>query len=180
MIGRVEVYMRCVLLSIVLSLGCAASSGRSGLPEDSAGTDLLVSDSKAEEAVLDATRPDFQAPCTGSSQACYGNQLLLCVEGDWTVVEPPCAFGCVPGGWCRTCTPKTRECRDQDVIACDSGGDGWNVLETCQPTCSVCELGACKIVGTCEGKVCGDDGCGNTCGWCRVEETCDAGQCLKK
>jgi hypothetical protein len=175
--------MRCVLL-IVFGLGCATSSDRSALPEDLVGTNLAI-DNGIEDATHDVvsdaySRPDLQAPCAGSSQACYGDQLLLCVEGGWTIVEPPCAFGCVPGGWCRTCTPATRECQGQAVVECADGGDGWGVLDTCQPPCSTCKLGACKIVGTCEGKFCGDDGCGNPCGWCRVDEICDAGRCLKQ
>jgi len=71
------------------------------------------------------------------------------------------------------------------------GGDDGNADNSCSPsnptgTCEdgkVCKNGMCvKDEGSCtpdcSGKVCGDDGCGGTCGTCNAGETCDAnGQC---
>ncbi|MBT9555876.1 MAG: hypothetical protein IV100_07605 [Myxococcales bacterium] len=34
-------------------------------------------------------------------------------------------------------------------------------------------------LGSCDGKVCGDDGCGNVCGVCTDGRVCDAGQCIQ-
>ncbi|MBK8258879.1 MAG: trypsin-like serine protease [Polyangiaceae bacterium] len=51
----------------------------------------------------------------------------------------------------------------------DSGGNGGNGGG--EPTCTP----------KCEGKACGDDGCGSTCGECSNGESCsDEGQCVAK
>ena len=44
----------------------------------------------------------------------------------------------------------------------------------------LCESGACVAVCTpgCTDKVCGDDGCGGSCGACALGEVCDAGACV--
>jgi hypothetical protein len=36
----------------------------------------------------------------------------------------------------------------------------------------------CACAPQCGGKVCGDDGCGGSCGNCGVNQTCQAGQCV--
>ncbi len=36
----------------------------------------------------------------------------------------------------------------------------------------VCKAGECVCKASCEGKTCGDDGCGDTCGSCKPTETC--------
>ena len=50
----------------------------------------------------------------------------------------------------------------------------------CPGAQSVCENGQCVCVPKCQGKQCGDDGCGGSCGTCPTGETCQAqsGQCI--
>ncbi|MGB0589587.1 MAG: hypothetical protein ACPGU1_07915 [Myxococcota bacterium] len=82
-----------------------------------------------------------------------------------------------------------------DVASCDvdaerrcseAGGvevclDGsWQAGEACGEGL-VCDAGECVVTcaASCEGKVCGDDGCGGVCGICKDDESCDdAGQCV--
>jgi CSLREA domain-containing protein len=50
---------------------------------------------------------------------------------------------------------------------------------TCTECGEVCQNGQCVFAG-CDGKVCGDDGCGSSCGECPVNHNCQDGQCLCK
>lgn len=65
---------------------------------------------------------------------------------------------------------------EPDASAADSGAMG-DVADTTQDE----ELGPGNDLGcapACDGKDCGDDGCGSTCGSCPSNQTCDeAGQC---
>ena len=70
--------------------------------------------------------------------------------------------------------PETCNGVDDD---CDGGTDeGGGAL--C-PAGHVCEgLSGCSCVPACDGRVCGDDGCGGSCGTCTGHDTCDGdGQC---
>jgi len=66
------------------------------------------------------------------------------------------------------------------VKGTDTECSATNPTGTC-PTGQTCNNGVCET-GTCtpecSGKVCGNDGCGGSCGTCNGSETCnDAGQC---
>jgi hypothetical protein len=47
----------------------------------------------------------------------------------------------------------------------------YQIIEPLAPGCARCN-GAC--VGDCTGKICGDDGCGSSCGTCGATEACNA------
>lgn len=167
--------MRRLVLSVLLLSGCLAE-GSPGMNAD----DLRALDGRQPDAADLPGRdssPEIGSACDGTSRTCDGDHLLLCVEDVWTVVEPPCAFGCDPDGWCLSCRPGVVECHDQAVSLCNAAGDGWETQETCAPPCTTCETGACVVIGTCVGKTCGDSGCGETCGYCEVGETCEDGKC---
>jgi hypothetical protein len=76
------------------------------------------------------------------------------------------------------CTPKT--CAEL-FAECGSQSDGCgNELN-----CGTCETGVCNTntnkcevacVPDCTSKICGDDGCGNSCGTCNANETCSVDQ----
>jgi hypothetical protein len=66
-------------------------------------------------------------------------------------------------------------CADQTPPAIDNEPDGT----TCD-TQKWCQSGACVCKPACDGKVCGDDGCGGKCGDCKVAEQCTAGACVCK
>jgi len=75
------------------------------------------------------------------------------------------------------CTGSDRRCVDQLTQQCIDGV--WTDLFRC-PLSQTCEDGFC-VGGTgcsCTGKVCGDDGCGNSCGTCAANADCQSGQCV--
>jgi MYXO-CTERM domain-containing protein len=118
-------------------------------------------------------------------------QTDTCDEGfccKWIAGEQ--FYTCVPQGQC------TADCVDQ----CATGQTGCSAnlthLFTCgqgdddpclEPLFSACpaghicipEVGSCveQCIPDCNGKVCGDDGCGQSCGECPAETTCQGGQC---
>jgi hypothetical protein len=64
----------------------------------------------------------------------------------------------------KACIPRDNCCTNAD---CDDG-------ETCQSgTCTTT-----NCIPQCEGRTCGDDGCGGTCGDCGNNEVCDSGTCI--
>ncbi|TNF29614.1 MAG: hypothetical protein EP329_15370 [Deltaproteobacteria bacterium] len=75
------------------------------------------------------------------------------------------------------CSGSARRCSGSLTQQCISGV--WTDLFRC-PVSQTCQEGFC--VGgsgcSCDGKVCGDDGCGNSCGSCASNATCEAGQCV--
>ena len=54
-------------------------------------------------------------------------------------------------------------------------GEGCDLEKRCQESLLCVEAKCCKP--SCEGKVCGDDGCGGNCGTCEGAATCQDGQC---
>jgi len=91
--------------------------------------------------------------------------------------------GC--GGSCGTCGEHA-SCQDGACVAVPWCGDGaCNAEETCAScvgdcACGcghACEGGACVLVA-CDDAVCGDDGCGGSCGTCDLHEECLAGACV--
>ncbi len=92
----------------------------------------------------------------------------------------------VPGGYCTRRCSVSNPCPEGSL--CGAGPTGENVClkgcssaAECRPgegfvctlesTCSAC-------VGRCDGRSCGDDGCGNSCGLCEAPGgTCSSGRC---
>ena len=83
------------------------------------------------------------------------------------------------------CTPGVTKCKDGDLDKCTQDGATWVFHEECQHGCGG---GLCldvPCVPNCDGKECGDDGCGGVCGHCpsgdgSVNDTlCQSGgQCM--
>lgn len=119
--------------------------------------------------------------CGAPGQICQADGTCSCDDTSCPVCRSctrsgECSNPCSSVGCCDgvTCQPGTTN------AACGSGG----------ATCEVCtgqdeclrsgsdEHVACTCVPDCAGKVCGDDGCGGTCGTCSGALTeCSAGQC---
>ncbi len=142
-----------------------------------------------------------QVDCTGKQcgdNGCGGScgqcPTGICSETGTCVCVPHCggkecgADGC--GGACGTCA---------SGLACNAVGQcvgGAECTDTCNSVDAQCgavcgvNCGACaeglSCVGNqcvcepaCDGKTCGDDGCGGSCGTCEVDSTCsDVGQCV--
>ena len=70
--------------------------------------------------------------------------------------------------------------------ACDTESGPCGVAarpdgEACQTEAGqagTCAAGACACAPACEGKDCGDDGCGGSCGACAEGEACEEGACV--
>ena len=101
-------------------------------------------------------------PCTGGQcgcvQACTGREC-----GD---------DGC--GGSCGPCVD-SRVCNEQSGT-CDCPPDTTGCGVTCCVKGAKCFDGAC-CTGKCDGKECGHDGCGGSCGNCGGQELCSDGKC---
>jgi len=97
---------------------------------------------------------------------------------------------CVPGQWCIdfTCTgscvddcvtPGEPSCLENGFRECGEFDDDlcldWGDVVPCDPGLT-CVGGACVCIPECEGKECGLDGCGGTCGEC-VGVACIVGKC---
>lgn len=119
--------------------------------------------------------------------------LILAACGDNSSASNSCALnptlpGCqavdalggdadgVDGSVTEACTGNARRCDGAKTQQCIGGA--WTDLFTC-PVSQQCEDGFCVGGGgcSCSGKVCGDDGCGNSCGTCSAGSTCLSGQC---
>ncbi len=121
--------------------------------------------------------------CNGSCGEC--GEGTLCVKGECVANE--CGDfvyeGCCDGYWLKWCengAVEKLDCRlkgpcgwsaDEGYYNCGTEGEaepsGKFPLEC---------PGACKP--KCDGKVCGDDGCGSVCGLCHEDEECIEGACI--
>ena len=76
------------------------------------------------------------------------------------------------------CVQLELRCTGIDVEMCLPDGS-WTFIETCGLD-EACDAGAggCVCVPNCDNLVCGDDGCGGSCGDCPPDLVCDGeGQC---
>ena len=128
----------------------------------------------------DACQPDCgdkQCGDDGCGGSC-GECMIpwVCQEGA-CVCQPDCTDkecggdGC--GGLCGECLGLNEICQG-DLCACVDAGCG----ETCCNPGEVCDDGGECCVPECEGKQCGSDGCGGSCGECGEGETCFFVVCL--
>jgi len=104
-----------------------------------------------------------------------GGECGQCLEG----------FGCSNGSCQATCQP---ECGPVGLAACFGAGVrtcgqfdpdpclDWSPTTLCPPS-DVCSNGACECAPSCNGKQCGDDGCGGSCGACGADSQCLGGAC---
>jgi len=108
--------------------------------------------------------------CGGSCGSCPTGQTCN-AQGQCGAVAPGCgdltADGVCEGTvvrWCENDTVQTFDCADQGKTCGTVPGVGSTCVELCTPSC--------------DGKNCGDDGCGGSCGACPPGQTCgDDGQC---
>jgi len=82
-----------------------------------------------------------------------------------------CGDGCVttPFPGCNGCSCEECVC-DMDPYCCEAQWDG-----ICVDECYEC--GGCGCEPDCNGKECGDDGCGGKCGVCPPDYLCKNGEC---
>lgn len=109
--------------------------------------------------------------CT--TNRCKVGQCYLELDPNYCVI----AGSCVPSGTvnpknpCQKCTPPSSDkgwSPEADGVVCGTGAFCY-------------DMQCCDHSTNCQGKVCGDDGCGGTCGECGEFEQCTAkGECEEK
>jgi hypothetical protein len=175
------ILLSLVGMSLVVALGaCSSTSSKDvvEVPADVAATDVtgdVVLDAGGDSATVDApcvpscTGKECGGDgCGGSCGLCCGE--VLCVAGQCDC-EPDCDAkecgedGC--GGYCFATEPW--DCQqplpDDSDLGCSPG-------LLCDPATFAC----LDCISQCDGKQCGDDGCGGSCGECPCagEECCAA------
>ncbi len=102
----------------------------------------------------------------GSAGCCVGDMLYSCVDGklqglDCSLLDGTC------GWWAGGPMPAGYFCgQPSQILPADPSGENPAV---CPDVC----------IPACEGKACGDDGCGGVCGICAEDEKCTKGECVK-
>ena len=119
----------------------------------------------------------------GCGESCGDcNRGEVCSEGRCTCGDID-VTGCCDGAdavWCETATQRLA------YVTCNDGC-GWMGTQTGYYCGSYdedpsgeyprdCGFGPCPV--DCEGRECGDDGCGGLCGTCNANEHCQDGQCI--
>jgi hypothetical protein len=116
--------------------------------------------------------------CGGSGPVCGDGQ---CESGESCKVCPGDCGACPGSGSCCEvhqnpgCNdPTVQKCVcDADIFCCDTQWDDQCVANVSALNCGQC--GAC--VPNCDGKSCGGDGCGGSCGTCPAGQLCKENQC---
>lgn len=99
------------------------------------------------------------------------NEVQTCPIFDDTGTNPNTGEGCEPGGFA---------CDGSDLLECLTDGTKYIRIDECFGAffCDA-NVGACVCVPQCDGKECGINGCGGTCGTCDAAQTeCVSGGCV--
>lgn len=141
---------------------------------------------------------ECKATCSSKGCKCgkvCGVDCGSCSAG-WSCSDG-CLCDCVPvcsglecgddgcGGDCGACEPGKVCSKGSCVGDCDGTcqSEGCTCGEVCGEDCGECKGGEtcdgchCICQPQCDGKQCGDDGCGGNCGSCAPEDKCVAGIC---
>ncbi len=120
--------------------------------------------------------------CEGGTKRCADAQTVetcqdngsgwtqeACNDG-WYCADGDCLeLACPPGeSWC------------EGGVAYECSDDGLSIVEEddCSEAGKACVDGEClDCTPDCNGKECGDDGCGGSCGECSDDMTCEGGTC---
>jgi len=105
---------------------------------------------------------------------------LCAADGmEFTTYDCPAEQYC-EGGDCfaQVCPPGSVYCQGDALMTCDPKGSAVLNQEDCAASGKYCANGQCiDCQPLCEGKACGDDGCGGNCGACPANVLCQNGQC---
>lgn len=179
---------------IVADVTSDVTSGVTVDTTDTAAADTTTLDQgqTPETSTLESGGP---APCDTAGCACTGadgcGEALVCAQG--LCCAPTCGekvcgddgcggscgqcddpWGCNQYGACMICEPGSSVCVGNSTMTCNGGGDGYSgVPVDCGSMAEtpICQDGACVCAPDCADKVCGDDGCGGSCGACDVAGT---------
>lgn len=77
------------------------------------------------------------------------------------------------------CQPLSAMCDGNLLYVCDEFGSQSVLSKDCAEDGLVCLDGSCQCVPACQGKQCGPDGCGGSCGVCEgAQSQCQDGTCI--
>lgn len=97
------------------------------------------------------------------------------------VLLPVCLWGCE--GALAVESPSTESGSGPAIEPppTQGGGGGVTILPDPDPDAGVADSGGPSCAPQCDGRVCGPDGCGGTCGTCQNDQLCDElGQCVSQ
>jgi hypothetical protein len=166
--------------AVVCGAGTIASEGLC-VPvggDASAGDTDPGTDGGPDASGPDAEEPDVEAPDTGGDEDLGSDDVPPDAEAP-IACEPPCgpAEACVLGVCVREPPPGTWTCEpdayaDGETCDCACGAPDPDCADGGLPVTG-CTSGFCQEDGqcapcdpSCDGKACGDDGCGGQCGYC--------------
>ena len=164
------------------------------LPDGEEGVELkdaqTVPDQMLIEVAADFVAPDVLDEEDGGAKLCTpmatqcGDEttLMTCQEDgmDWISQECPAEHFCLDGTcleW--VCFPGEPVCDGSMATVCSEYGSGpAEGGQDCQESGTFCIVGECiKCYPDCFGKMCGDDGCGGSCGDCDDDNVCTTDSC---
>ena len=178
----------------VVGRGAGDGASAADAPEDvEAPRDVSATHDVVDAApqVDAASLPDLPAPdvapdaaptpaCTAADNACADLHRARVCRPDGTaldVVPCPDIEVCLDGRCAPpACTLDARRCSADGRPERCADGRGWTPGADC-PAGERCAAGACECAPRCDGRQCGDDGCGRACGACAAWQQCDAGRC---
>lgn len=169
----------------VLGLGRASSAGATGDRWDERG-DVLI-------CHRDRSRDGFKKVALSKNAAKkhlreHDDDFLwdgCCADRDCPEPDNPCARAVCRQGACVEKPGHRGDICGEAADACSPAPVCVRGSTVCPPASSacaddeVCRDGACvsRCVPNCDGRACGDDGCGGSCGSCGSNEVCDNGSC---
>jgi hypothetical protein len=174
---------------LLCGLALVACAEPSGVASADAAREAPAEDGVATPDAPDALAPDALAPdalapappaCTEADNACLDlHRARVCRADQTGFDERPCPDlelclegRCVLPG----CTLGARRCGLDGRPERCADGRGFSPEDAC-PAGQRCVSGACECAPRCDGRACGDDGCGRPCGDCQRWQRCDEGRC---
>jgi len=140
-----------------------------------------------------------QEDCAAANKNCFDGACIegICVPNEKFCVDGATAATCLADGtnfstlpcegqqFCQdgacaawVCEPGKAECAGAVARICNSLGSGYASQMDCQAQGKACIDGQCaSCEPQCQGKQCGEDGCGGNCGTCLPDEQCLEGSC---
>ncbi len=172
-----------IVLALLLSAGCGSSDKPSIYnitnPEDlGSQADNAVGDVLEDSFIPDNLLPDGNCIPDCQNRACgndgCGNSCGECEEGTVCIADAEAA-NCKR----QNCEPGERKCDGSRILECNDFGTGFDLAGDCALSSTQCVDGECvDCTPDCGDRLCGDDGCGGSCGECDAGDNCIEGRCL--